>query len=61
VLALTIPLLGIAAVLAMPALAITVLHNAAAAALVATLSYVGARSPPVETPGFSATTRRRVA
>jgi cytochrome c oxidase assembly protein subunit 15 len=58
VLALATPLLGIAAVVAMPSLASTVLHNAAAALLVASLSYIAARSPPVEALRFSATFRR---
>jgi cytochrome c oxidase assembly protein subunit 15 len=43
-LALSTPLLGIAAILAMPVLAVTVLHNAAAALLIATLAYVAATS-----------------
>jgi cytochrome c oxidase assembly protein subunit 15 len=42
-LALATPLLGATAVVAMPSLAVTVLHNAAAAALIATLAYVAAR------------------
>ena len=44
VLALGVPMLGAAAVIAMPALALTVLHNAAAAALVATLSFAAGGS-----------------
>ena len=42
-LALVAPLLGVAAIAAIPSLTITVLHNAAAAALVATLAFVAAR------------------
>ena len=42
-LALVTPLLGATAVVAMPSLAVTVLHNAAAAVLVATLAYIAAR------------------
>jgi cytochrome c oxidase assembly protein subunit 15 len=42
-LALATPLLGATAVVAMPSLAVTVLHNATAAALIATLAYVAAR------------------
>ena len=43
VLAFTAPLLGVAAIAAMPSLPITVLHNAAAAGLVAVLAMVAAR------------------
>jgi cytochrome c oxidase assembly protein subunit 15 len=49
-LALAAPLLGVAAVLAIPALAITVSHNAAAAVLVATLAYVAGRTRWAEAP-----------
>ena len=42
-LALVTPLLGATAVVAMPWLAVTVLHNAAAAMLIASLAYVAAR------------------
>lgn len=42
-LALATPLLGATAVVAMPSLAVTVLHNAAAAALIATLAYLAGR------------------
>jgi hypothetical protein len=41
-LALATPLLGATAVVTMPSLAVTVLHNAAAAALIATLAYLAA-------------------
>lgn len=41
--ALVAPLLGMAAIAAMPSLPLTVLHNAAAASLVATLAFVAAR------------------
>jgi len=42
-LALAAPLLGAAAILRMPSLPVTVLHNAAAAAMIATLAYIAAR------------------
>lgn len=45
-LALAAPLAGAAAIVAMPALALTVLHNALAAALIATLAWVSARFRP---------------
>jgi cytochrome c oxidase assembly protein subunit 15 len=45
-LALAAPLLGATAILLIPALAVTVLHNAAAAALIATLAYLAVRSAP---------------
>ena len=44
-LALAAPLLGATAIVQMPALTITVLHNAVAAALIATLAYLGASLP----------------
>jgi len=45
-LALVAPLLGLAAIAAMPSLPFTVLHNAAAAALVAALAVIAARRMP---------------
>lgn len=42
VLAVTAPSLGVTAILRMPSLPVTVLHNAAAAMLIATLAYISA-------------------
>ena len=51
-LALTAPLLGVAAVVAMPALPVTVLHNAAAALLIATLAHTAGTSQSVAAPAL---------